>query len=192
MLNKIMLFSILPTFLTLASLAYASGPSNIAGISERLESMTCRGAYWTTKADSEKRIGPAIDSACRSVSDAAAAEACSFSVIKQMSKAAPEALFVGNAVSGQVTFQMSIVDGGKQVFSSLRTGSHGDGVDGNISLNFQRVGVSNDPYMIESGSVSGESDKVSSFMVPIRRRLAPDLVYFFVDGCTLNWAKQNE
>jgi hypothetical protein len=53
---------------------------------------------------------------------------------------------------------------------------------------FQRVGVSNDPYMIESGNLSDDGKSVSSAIVPIHRRILADQVYFFLDGCTLNWA----
>jgi hypothetical protein len=184
---------LIPAALAAASsfAAPASGPENVRGVAGRLESITCRGAYSTTKAYADRTINARLETECGRIADSAEARACAFRVIRVLTRHAPDAFFMGSAVAGQRTFQMAIVDGGDQVFSSLREGFHGDTVDGGISLMFNRAGVSNDEYMIEGGDFTGDNlDHMSSLFVPIRRRVVADLYYYFIDGCDLRWTGQ--
>ncbi len=167
--------------------AFASpGPDNIYGVTGRLETLKCQGAY-VTKLSNQSVIDQALEANCGSITEPAAAEICFAKVVKTIAKAAPTAEFIGTAISGQKTFDLTIVDGTKTLFQSVREGFHADGENGSISLMFQRVGISNDQYTITSSQLL-RYRRVNSLIVPVKRRIFADLEYFFLDGCSLVWS----
>lgn len=172
---------------SVVSTAQAGGPPNIGGIPQRLESLTCRIAYSTTLARAEQQISPQLQAKCGSLPSLAEEMACTAAVIKSLANAVPRAVFAAKAMEGQATFDVSISVGGNSVFQSLRVGTHGDGPNG-ISLMFSRVGVDNETHPIETGTLTDSGKSAPLLVVPVKRRLAADLAYFFVDGCALSWA----
>ncbi len=159
---------------------------NVFGISGRLESLTCRsGAFVMGLAEREKLFARA-EATCKD-SPEAEFEDCFESVVRKYVPAS-NVVFKGLAIEGKKPFQMKILSlNGKNIyFDSLREGLHADMNDGGISLMFNRLGVPDDEFMIESGRLSDDGKTVSSLLVPVKRRLLSDQLYFFFD-CQLEW-----
>ncbi|HXH74146.1 MAG TPA: hypothetical protein VNJ08_04230 [Bacteriovoracaceae bacterium] len=166
--------------------AQAEPIPNISGITGRLETIKCEGGHYLNKADVNTNVYQKADIECNDL-PADQFEICLGQVIKANTTFVSSA-FLGAAIEGKKQFNMTIMTtpAGKKLFNSLRDGTHGDGEDGTLSLLFSRVGNPGDDYMIETGTLSYDAKSVPMLIVPVKRRVLADLIYFFFD-CKLDW-----
>lgn len=174
--------------LALASGAVCADPiGNINGISNRLESLTCWNAGYMTSMAQAKKVNQNAEKECDSIPEDQM-EACFREVVKKNAEQV-NVIFRGTAIAKHKEFKMVITSGNSnhEYFNSLREGFHGDGPDG-ITLMFNRAGVRNDDFLIETGLISEDGTSTPMVIVPVKRRLLADQVYFFFD-CKLIWAE---
>lgn len=168
--------------LLLAQVAFAAPISNINGITGRLELISCHGGWYANKSYVDTTLQTMAET-CNTAPDEVE---CFENLVKHHLSYAPVS-FQGNAIAGSKNFDMTIkTSNGINLFHSIRNGFHADGPDGAISLFFYRLGITNDPYVIDTGILTNDGKSVPMLMVPVKRRLLPDQTYFFFD-CTLRW-----
>lgn len=194
-MNKnLTVLALLSVFGSLSGICRAdgSGPASghIGGLSDRLKSITCTGAYVTTMSDFKKRVTPAIEAACDAIKDSNASTACMNAMIKNMTRFSPNAVFLGVPAAADYQFQLTITEDGKNRLSSLRSATHGDTADAGSTLIFLSPPGLSDDYMIETSPVA-DDNTIASVSVPVRRRMAADLIFNFVDGCKTVWDESN-
>lgn len=166
---------------------FADDQPNIGGTGRRLERIDCIGGY--SMEDHQGSSTKTVNDKCNGVPGSwDGLASCAKILLQSIGQYHPNTRLSVLADSGAKTFQVTIMDGQSQILKSLRTGEDGQGSDHATVLDFMRVGFeNNDDYMIEVNSSDGLTAKFAS--VPVHRRLATDLVYFFVDGCALIWSK---
>lgn len=176
------MLQVLALFIT--SLAMAAPIPNISGVVGRLEVIVCNGAQ-AVKASAAGKVYQKAELACGNI-PAESIDACFEEVVKQNTTFV-ESSFRGAAIQNTKQFKMNITSkAGKTLFSSIREGYHGDTNNNGIVLYFNRAGVSGDEFVIETGPLSKNGRSVPSLIVPVKKRLVSDEVYFFFD-CALRW-----
>lgn len=176
----------LALLVALTSLSASATPlSNINGMQGRLETISCRGGNVASKAKAET-VYQMADKQCKGLSGTAM-DSCFKKVIKANTTSAA-VMFRGQAIPEQKQIEMTIktISGNQLLFKSLREGYHADGNEGQISLVFHRVGISNDDYIIETGRLLADGNLTPQIIVPVKRRALEDQIYFFFD-CRLSW-----
>lgn len=173
--------------LTFAGQVASADPiRNINGVDGRLERLFCfsGGGYVANKSNMTK-IDQRAEKECTSGTEQEK-EACFREVVKKSADLV-NVIFNGSAIAGQKEFKMIIGDGNsnREYFHSIREGFHGDSPEG-ITLMFNRAGVQDDEFMIYTGLLSEDGNSTPMVMVPVKRRLLADQVYFFFD-CKLVW-----
>jgi len=164
----------------------AAGPSNIDGISGRLESARCASAF-VMKLKAFEKFGES--GKCQESAETEAMVTCLKAELPKIADLKSDAVFELQAISGKKDFDARIMADGTQVFHSIRHGFHGDTETGAV-LGFYRVGVENgDPYQIDFAPLNDDGTRAPAAFVPVKRSLLPDLIYLFVDGCSLSWEK---
>lgn len=190
-MNLITFFAPFAMIATVASAqADATPVGNVPGINGRLDSIRCEGAYFAKGSDFTGPISKKLDAACGNLANDELSR-CTTNALKSLMQPAPNAVFLGSAVADQITFQMTITENGKTLFSSLRTAFNAQASNVGSILDFDRVGTPsghNDNYEIESDGLSDDNTYVPTLTVPVHRRLAPDLVYVFTNGCSIEWS----
>lgn len=165
--------------------AFASLLPNVNGMAGRLEILSCEGANMV-KASKAAQVYQAAEASCAGAPEININTCFEKAVKKNTTFVA--ANFKGVAIPETKQFKMTIKStSGMQLFSSIREGYHGDANNNGIVLFFNRVGMTGDSYMIESGRLSNDARSVPSLIVPVNRRaIFGDDVYFFFN-CTLRW-----
>lgn len=171
--------------MTSAALLLAVLP-NIFGITGRLEQISCPAPGHVVEMSRAQRVYQNAEESCGSVPEHEF-EGCFKNVVKKSLPGLP-VVFTGHAVADKKTFNMTIttVPVKKVLFSSVREGTHGDLNNGGVNLMFYRAGIPSDTYMIESARLGEDMKSTTSLIVPVKRRLLSDQVYFFFD-CELRW-----
>lgn len=172
-------------FSLLLSTALAGGLPNIAGLNQRLENLTCKGAQVLSLKEATTLLPQLVDEACSDAPEGMF-EACFIKTVKELGSPSPWAIFSAQANDESTTFQMSINVKSRSVFNSTRIGTHGDGETG-INLMFHIYPGHDMDYVIESSQLSPDGNSASYLYVPVKRRIVSDLVYIFTEGCTLSW-----
>lgn len=177
MIILLMLFAV-------SSVAHAAGPSNIDGLTGRLEHARCESAF-VMKLKAFEKFGET--GKCQESDETEAMINCLKGELPKIADLKSDAVFELNAVENKRDFDTRIVAGGSQVFRSIRHGFHGETEKGPV-LGFYRVGVeSGDPYQIDFAPLNDDGTRTLAAFVPVKRALLPDLIYLFIDGCSLHW-----
>jgi len=160
--------------------------TNVTGMTGRLETITCVEGATVTLTSNAQNVYAKAEAECK-VSEEAEFDACLQAAIKKYTKFAP-VKFRGDAIVGTKQFEMRInpAIGRGQLFYSIREGFHADTNNKGVALMFNRVGITNDEFLIESSRLSQDGNKIAMLMVPVRIRFLPDQLYFFYN-CNLNW-----
>lgn len=163
--------------------AFAEPLPNINGMVGRLELMVCDGAN-VVKAANVTALYEQVEEACKLAPNM---DTCFEKYVKTNTPFV-SSRFTGKSIPETKQFNMTInaTPTGALLFSSLREGFHADASDNGIVLMFKRAGVPNDDYMIETGRLASNGASVPSLLVPVKRRLLADQIYFFFN-CTLRW-----
>jgi hypothetical protein len=170
----------------LSQTASAQVLQNVSGITGRLETISCMSGAGVAPMSQVQKLYAKVEASCQVPESES--ENCINAALKKLTKPA-NVIFRGSAIDGTIKFDMNIFSGGttySRLFHSIRVGHHADMNGGGISLAFRRDGVSDDEFMMETAALKNEGNRTEMLMVPVKKRLAADQVYFFF-GCDLSW-----
>lgn len=167
--------------LSLSLNSFASGPLNVGGIAQRLESLSCLSGGLVKLKNFEN-----LAKKCEQEADA---NSCLKAVFTKNNVFHENLRFEGVAIKDSKDFVLKAFLGNKKIFESVRNATHGDGqYNGNpgFMLMFYRKGTDgNDQFMVESGAVSG--NEADGLFVPIKKRFGADELAVFTGKCRLVW-----